>query len=119
MLVSHMRMWMIEPELLCDKHLLGSHGEIHKHRHNFVKKHKMNGRISPIVQIEPAEMGNRHDILAREMIRRGMNHKSPYEQPDISYLPEDQQNCKVDLEISKADLIERCGNCKGRILNHK
>ncbi|MFW6247177.1 MAG: hypothetical protein ACOC22_03345 [bacterium] len=30
-------MWGINPELLCKKHLLGEHGEIHKHRYNFVK----------------------------------------------------------------------------------
>jgi hypothetical protein len=27
-----MMMWMIDPVLLCRKHLLGEHGEIHKFR---------------------------------------------------------------------------------------
>ena len=30
-----MRMWMLNPELLCKKHLLGAHGELHKHRTQF------------------------------------------------------------------------------------
>ena len=86
-----MRMWMIDPKLLCRKHLLGEHAEIHKHRHNFVKQHNITGRIYPIVQIEPENMKSRHDELAKEMIKRGYNHNSPYEQPDLDYLPNNQR----------------------------
>ena len=109
-----MRMWMVDPKILCRKHLLGEHGEIHKHRHNFVKKHNISGRLNPVVQIEPSNMKIRHDSLAKEMLRRGYNHKSEYEQPDISYLPEWQQNAKVDLSISMDDLFSRCPECKKR-----
>jgi hypothetical protein len=110
-----MRMWMIDPRLLCDQHLLGEHGEIHKHKHNFVKRHNVVGRIVPVVQIEPAKMQERHDELAEEMLRRGMNHQSPYEQPDVSYLPEWIQEAKVDTSISKSDLVSRCTICKIKI----
>ena len=58
-----MRMWGIDPKFLCQKHLIGEHGEIHKHRHNFVKKHKITKRITPIVQIEPENMQKRHEDL--------------------------------------------------------
>jgi hypothetical protein len=110
-----MRMWMIDPKLLCRKHLLGEHGEIHKHRHNFVKKHSISKRVFPVVQIEPGSMELRHDELAKEMIRRGYNHQSPFEQPDISYLPELEQNVKVDKNHSMEDLISRCPECSIRI----
>lgn len=110
-----MRMWMLPPETMCQKHLLGEHGEIHKHRHNFVKHHSIAGRLSPVVQIEPASMQSRHDELASEMLLRGMNHQSPYEQPDISYLPKDQQNAKVDRDKSINDLKLRCVECAKRI----
>jgi len=106
---------MIEPELLCNKHLIGEHGEIHKHKHNFVKKHNISGRIRPVVQIEPSSMKTRHDEIAIEMLKRGMNHKSDYDQPDISYLSKDLRFAKVDIEVSKKDLIERCQDCKNRI----
>jgi hypothetical protein len=49
------------------------------------------------------------------MVNRGMNHKSPYFQPDISYLPIDQLNAKVDIKVSIKDLTDRCPNCKKRI----
>ena len=106
-----MRMWMIDPALLCTKHLLGEHGEIHKHRHNFVKKHSITGRITPIVAIEPANMLKRHDELAAEMLRRGHNHKSPYIQPDLSGYPQNQVNANADLEFNLIDLMCRCEEC--------
>jgi hypothetical protein len=108
-------MWMINPELLCNKHLLGEHGEIHKHRHNFVKKHKISGRIFPIVQIEPSSMKYRHDQLAREMVKRGMNHKSDYVQPDISHLPFSERYAEVNTYKSLVDLEKRCPDCAGNI----
>jgi len=111
-----MRMWMISPKFLCQKHLLGEHGEIHKHRHNFIKKHSIRGRISPIVLIEPASMLSRHNELAKEMIFRGYNHQSAYEMPDISYLPELERKAKVVLRISFVELCKRCPSCQKNIL---
>lgn len=104
-------MWGINPSLLCKQHLLGEHGEIHKHRHNFVKKHKITKRISPVVQIEPENMQIRHDELVLEMLKRGYNHNSPYEQPDISYLKSEERYAKIDKNISINDLINRCPEC--------
>lgn len=102
-----MRMWMVDPRILCKNHLLGEHGEIHKHRHNFVKKHKMAGRVG---QIEPSAMEFRHNELAQEMLARGYNHQSPFFQPDISHLPP----MSVNREESLAMLLERCYACKAR-----
>lgn len=103
---------MIKPECLCTKHLNGEHGEIHKHKHNFEKKHNMSGRFLPIIQIEPASMKKRHDALAEEINRRNKGgHKSPYEMPDISHLPENQRNAKVDLAYNILDLSMRCEKC--------
>lgn len=112
-----MRMWMIDPKLLCNKHLLGEHGEIHKHRHNFVKQHSIAKRISPVVQIEPNAMETRHNILADEMLCRGMNHQSPFEQPDLSYLKNEERYAKADLSISISDLKSRCPECANRIMS--
>lgn len=111
-----MRMWMIDPTLLCRKHLLGEHGEIHKHKHNFEKHHSIAGRIYPIVLIEPDNMQTRHNELAQEMLNRGYNHQSPYEQPDLSYLPDEQRYAKADLVYNMNDLYERCPDCERNIL---
>jgi hypothetical protein len=109
-----MRMWMVNPTILCRKHLLGEHGEIHKFRHSFVKHHKMDGRlVEP--QIEPYSMQSRHDELAKEMKRRGMNHNSPYVQPDVSHLP----NRRVHRTESLSLLLDRCPICKQRLKDIK
>ena len=106
-----MRMWMLPPGCLCRKHLLGEHGEIHKHKTSFEKRHRMDGRFLPVVQIQPAAMLRRHDELAAEMLRRGYNHKSPFTMPDISYLPAWQQFASVDTAESRRDLAQRCPEC--------
>ena len=105
-----MRMWMVNPKKLCQKHLLGEHGEIHKHRHNFVKRHSIEGRRG---QIYPEKMKVRHDELAEEIISRGMNHKSPYEQPDLSTY--NLQGFVVNIEASLQELQNRCQRCSERI----
>jgi hypothetical protein len=110
-------MWMINPKLLCNRHLGGEYSEIFKHRHNFVKKHNINGRIFPIVQIEPSSMLERVEELRKEAIERGLKYHAKYEMPDITYLSDEVRNAKVDLEISKKDLINRCPKCKKRIEN--
>ena len=105
-----MRMWMINPKLLCRRHLAGEHFELHKFRHNFVKGHSIKGRIG---QIEPAAMSTRHNELASEMLSRKMNHKSPYELPDLSHYNLD--GFTIDKEVSISDLTKRCPECAAKI----
>jgi len=63
--------------------------------------------------VQPKQIKMRHDLLVEEMIKRGMNHKSPIElNPDISYLSVDIQEAKVDILKSTIDLISRCLKCK-------
>lgn len=45
------------------------------------------------------------------MLKRGYNHNSPYEQPDISYLKSEERYAKIDKNISINDLINRCPEC--------
>ena len=69
-----MRMWPVEPENLCNQHLLGEHFELHKFRHMFVKKQDVSTRMRKN-QIFPNRMQERHDELVDEMQRRGIKHK--------------------------------------------
>lgn len=112
-----MRMWTIDPKLLCQTHLFGEHFEIHLHRHNFVKRHSILGRVYPIVFIEPQNMKLRHDELVKEILARGKNHNSPYELPDLSHLPDNQRYAKVDLSYNLSDLFDRCSDCHKRYLD--
>lgn len=107
-----MRMWMIPCRLLCRQHLLGEHGEIHKHKHNFIKMHSMAGRKG---QILPERMQDRHDALADEMVRRGFNHNSPYVQP---LLHDMYKGWSVDVDYNIQDLMGRCASCRENIMRY-
>lgn len=110
-------MWMVDTDLLCDKHLVGEHGELHKFIPSFKKKHRIDRRIQPIVQIELSAYKKRHDELALEMEKRGFNHRSPLHEkdlPDFSYLPKEQFEALVDTDISFVDLGKRCEKCSLR-----
>ncbi len=112
-----MRMWMINPELLCRKHLLGEHGEIHKHLPSFRKGHSIDGRMSPVVQIQINCLLERHDVLAAEMLNRGMNHKSPLlDIPDLQAAYPEHYDKEVDEYTSMVDLCERCSDCRKLIM---
>ena len=104
----------MDPVFLCRKHLLGEHGELHKHRPSFVKHHKITKRIA-LGQIEPLSMKERHDLLVAEMLRRNYNHNSPYDMPDLSYLPANEREFRQDPHLVRAWLIENCTDCAERI----
>lgn len=110
-----MRMWMINPKMMCIKHIVGEHGEIHKHKHNFIKKHNISGRIYPIVQISPYLMKKRHDELTKYL----KNHKSPYELPNLSHLSNEIKYAEVDIEYNIKDLMNRCPECRKKIIEFK
>jgi hypothetical protein len=107
-------MWMINPSLMCNQHILGEHSEIHKHRHNFVKGHNLSGRIAYPSQIQPKDMELRHNALAEEMLLRGMNHNSPFIQP---WIKPEYESIKVDISWNIEDLRSRCSECDKKISN--
>jgi len=118
-----MRMWMINPKLMCLKHILGEHAQIHRYYNPFSRHYNIDKRIQPIVMIEPQNMKKRHDRLEEELNRRretgevkGLKKTSPYILPDLSYLPQAQREAKMDKFMSMQALMERCPVCKERIM---
>jgi len=100
------------------RHLLGEHGEIHKHRHNFVKGHSIVGRIEGNA-VEPTAMKERHDELEAEIRRRAIEAgrkppSSPFEQPDLSAYPPEYRDYQIDRQDAEALLIGRCEECRRR-----
>jgi hypothetical protein len=109
-----MRMWMIDPRVLCRRHLLGEHGELHKFLPSWRKKVGIRGRVLGNA-VEPGSYKFRHDELADEMIRRGYRHESPCQQPDFSYLSEEERFMLVDKGTSLKELLRRCPDCRSRL----
>lgn len=101
-------MWMIDPRLLCRKHLLGEHKELHMLAGCLSKGKSITGYINKGL-LEPQNMISRHQEICIEMIRRGYDHRSPIV---VHYSP---VHGHVDKEKSIRDLKERCPECGIRI----
>lgn len=119
-----MRMWMINPRIMCNRHLLGEHNEIHMLIGSLAKKIKIDGFIKNNL-IEPKSIIKRHQELVEEIERRGYKHNSliisQFEKLKIptldyllEYLPEEYREYKIDKEKSLIDLLSRCQECKKR-----
>ena len=111
-----MRMWMIHPKMMCNKHLIGEHGEMHKFLPSFRKGYRVDGRFNPVVQIQFQGYQERHDALAKEMLDRDMNHKSPLKDvPNFKETYPQYYNKTVDIWESIADLKLRCKDCEEKM----
>ena len=105
-----MRMWPVSPKVLCRKHLLGEHVEMHMFVGTIEKGKSIRGYIGKGL-VDPKRITARHNQLAKEMVRRGYNHNSPLEF-DSTYLPE----YKLFWKEGREDLFGRCQECKNRQL---
>jgi len=104
-----MRMWSVNPEFLCQKHLCGEHVECHMFVGTIKKGISIKGYIEKGL-VNPAGIILRHDALADEMICRKMNHKSPI--PIIPLPPGHPIAVRHNLE----ELKRRCPACRARII---
>lgn len=100
-----MRMWKIKPNQMCNKHLLGEHVEMHMFTGSILKGKSIKGFIEKNL-VEPQNIKSRHDDLAREMIRRGINHKSPLSSCRVNF----RHNIPTKESIN--ELIRRCPKCR-------
>jgi len=116
-----MRMWAINPKLMCRKHLLGEHAEMHMFSGSIRKGIRFDGYVAKGL-VEVDHIKRRHDELAKEMIVRGFQHKTPiYREEFTPYatgLTRDDMNHifgKVDSLTSIIELSNRCEECRKRI----
>ncbi len=115
-----MRMWKIDPKILCRRHLLGAHLELHMFLDSFKKKRKVDGFLKNNL-LEPLSLKENHDEIVNEFLNRGYQHKTPldFDISQLSYLTSEQINVKIDPERSSNDLFSRCQECQNRMLKFK
>lgn len=101
-----MRIWMVEPKLMCRNHLLGEHHEIHMVSGSLQKGKNLSGYLHGLVV--PTLLHSRHDDLVSEMANRGYKHNSSLNGVDIS-LPE---ALAIDVEANVVELSKRCSKCR-------
>lgn len=110
-----MRMWMVDPKLLCRQHLLGEHVEIHMVAGSLMKYAQWESLLglARVGFIEVHNLDSRHAELVAEMLSRGYKHSSPLDSsgPRLG---------SVDRSKSLVDLYTRCPDCRSRIYSqHK
>lgn len=112
-----MRMWMVNPDKMCRKHLLGEHVECHMFFGTLMKKKKIDGYIRNGL-FEPQSLFDRHTALSDEMTSRGYNHNSDLDfqsaRAAINTLPEKYLSFRIDRSKSLNDLLSRCPLCSQR-----
>ena len=104
-----MRMWNVDPKLLCNQHLVGEHQEIHALVGILLKGMSVEGYLEKGL-LEIHTLRQRHTNLVLEMRQRRMLHLSP-----LPIFPEREAG-KIDSVASIEELMNRCTKCKERIL---
>jgi hypothetical protein len=105
-----MRMWMVDPDTMCRKHLLGEHVEIHMLSGSLARSRSIEGFLAKHL-LEPSSMVQRHEALAAEMEHRGYAHSSPLR--SVGNLERFVQ-FRVDRAESTRELAARCPACASR-----
>lgn len=104
-------MWMVNTKILCRKHLLGEHNEIHKLVGSLKRKRSIAGYVQNNC-VEVTKLEERHQQLVKEMLSRGYKHQSPIIIPDLSYLPLEHYIYQVSVPKNLMLLYQRCAECK-------
>lgn len=104
-----MRMWAVNPKLLCQKHLCGEHVEMHMFAGTLSKGKSIQGYLDKNL-VNPSQIKSRHDELAKEMERRKYNHTSPLDLDCCNLV-----NSPISIPHNRAELIKRCPECAKRI----
>jgi hypothetical protein len=107
-----MRMWMVDPRLMCRKHLLGEHVELHMLTASLRRGISLQGFFdNKLIEVHNVE--KRHEQLVREMKRRGFNHASP-----LLRSPKKRAG-RVDRRANLVELARRCRHCRELQENRK
>ena len=104
-----MRQWLVDPKLLCRKHLLGEHVEHHMFIGTIKKGISIDG-YTQLGLLDPSKLYSRHNELVTEMLRRGYGHYSDLEAIDVSKCTS-LKPC-IDVEANLRDLFNRCSECR-------
>ena len=114
-----MRMWLVDTQRMCRQHLLGEHVEMHMFAGSIRAGISLRGYIERGLVIVH-RLRERHDALAKEIRRRGWNHKSPLLSPgetqrDLFQFYSGREGSgalEFDVKKSRQDLLRRCPACR-------
>jgi len=111
-----MRMWMVDPKIMCTQHLLGEHKEIHM----FISVIRRGGNVTGFIENNELDVGQlccRHEELVQEFKRRRFNHNSDLAVWDITWIVDhnpftkDLKHKRINISESRSLLLTRCKKC--------
>ena len=100
-------MWLVDPQVMCRKHLLGEHLDMHTLVGTIARGKSLAGYVAKGL-IDTTQIQSRHDALAQEMLARGYYHHSPLVMPPVAAMG------RVDSLASVKELARRCELCASR-----
>lgn len=110
-----MRIWDLPPSVLCDKHLLGEHRELHG-LFNILTQNKKGYSQHPETKRwvgKTKALYNRHEALAAEITKRRFKHQSPLLcDADMLIGPEQNDVLIESVASQKMLLITKGCKCK-------
>jgi hypothetical protein len=98
---------MVNPTIMCNQHLLGEHVELHMLVGSIKRGKSIDGFLSGL--IDPSLVVQRHEDLAKEMVHRGMNHKSPIDCP--GKINSNRTAQPISGTSNLKELAGRCNRC--------
>ncbi|MEM3671072.1 MAG: pyrimidine dimer DNA glycosylase/endonuclease V [Thermoprotei archaeon] len=109
-----MRIWDLDPSVLCDRHLLGEHRELHaiwsviaNNKKGYAKHpetERWRGKLAALYE--------RHEALVKEFSARGFRHNSPLNKTQATGLS--VQDTYVDTVTDQIMILRKKG-CKCRV----
>ena len=104
-----MRMWMVDPTIMCREHLLGEHAEIHMFVGAIDHGSSVRGYLEKDL-LEVHSLYDRHEELVREMKRRNYRHNSEIDEK----WKKAERLGSIDRQKNLKQLINRCPKCGER-----
>ena len=104
-----MRMWMVDPRIMCRQHLLGEHAEIHMFIGTISRGKSVRGYLEKGL-LEVHSLYARHEELVEEMKRRGYNHSSGIDEKWKNA----EKRGAIDRKKNLEELLKCCSRCKLR-----
>lgn len=105
-----MRMWMVPPNLMCRKHLLGEHLELHMLATAITTGKSIKGFLEDKL-VSPHFIPQRHAQLVLEMEERLYRHSSPLDEATLYPHLQRYPHIVIDQVTNLRELYRRCEDC--------
>ena len=104
---------MLDPRIMCNKHLLGEHAEIHMFIGAINRGYSVKGYLDKGL-LEVHSLYSRHEELAKEITHRKYRHNSEIDKK----WKQAERLGSIDRQKNLRQLISRCSRCRKRYTTH-